>query len=183
MPTSGDTNIGLINTTVPQDPYFPQDTPIGPIFLDTEACLCALQKPPEPLEGNAVWHCIGNQTESIYSVTGGKWFNTLHGGTDVQLPIYDSSNGPDNSTTLLWDTATKQLVSGADTGLSMYDKACTAVNQTTFSTVFYRAADELAKDQIPVDALPCWLPGAVPVQIQTAESWQSAGCLEGFFCT
>jgi hypothetical protein len=176
-------------TALPQDPYWPQETPAGPSFLDTEACLCALQAPPGSTNtaDAAVWHCIGNQTQGVYDVSTGKFFNTLHGGDSsgvTNLSISDASNGPDTSKTLVWNADTKQFSETADfSSLTAYDQNCTAQNQSSFSTSFYRTADELAKNEEPVDGAPCWRAGAVPVQLQTVESWQSQGCLEGFLCT
>jgi hypothetical protein len=40
-------------------------------------------------------------------------------------------------------------------GLTPYDEACTAQNQTTFSTAFYRANQEIADNETAVDAAPC----------------------------
>ncbi|KAI1850301.1 hypothetical protein JX266_004159 [Neoarthrinium moseri] len=186
--------LSLVNTAdAPQDPYLPYSDPDGPSFLDTGACVCALQVvegsnvEENSKNGNTAWQCIGNQTQGVYEVKTGKWFNSI-GGTNLDpttLPIYDAAHGPDISKTLAWDDGKKQLVEATDLGkLSIYDQACTAKNETTFSTAFYRAADQIAKDQTPVDAAPCWRPGgALPVRIQTPESWRDAGCNEGFLCT
>ncbi|KAF7531126.1 hypothetical protein G7054_g9181 [Neopestalotiopsis clavispora] len=174
---------GLDASDLPQDPYYPQSDPDGPTFLDTGACVCALQTLPPADSDVAAWQCIGNQTQDVYVATTGKWFKTFNNNNNVDLPIYDASNGPDNSTTYRWDDDKAQLVKLTDqSSLTGYDRACTAVNQTTFSTAFYRAADEIARNVTPVDAAPCWRPGAVPIQLQNLTSWESNGCLEGFLC-
>lgn len=174
---------GLDASDLPQDPYYPQSDPDGPTFLDTGACVCALQTLPPADSDVAAWQCIGNQTQDVYVATTGKWFKTFNNNNNVDLPIYDASNGPDNSTTYRWDDDKAQLVKLTDqSSLTGYDRACTAVNQTTFSTAFYRAADEIARNVTPVDAAPCWRPGAVPIQLQNLTLWESNGCLEGFLC-
>ncbi|KAI5919668.1 hypothetical protein F4810DRAFT_478443 [Camillea tinctor] len=187
----GDTGVpGLSRGSLPQDPYYPQESEYGPSFLDTGACLCSL-RPLQSTEVNngsgnsnqdAAWQCIGNQTQGVYTVTTGKWFNSLHGGNNVSLPIYDASNGPDTSKALTWDSGSSTLVDANTNSLTPYDQACTGHNQTTFSTSFYRAAAAMDAGETPVDAAPCWRPGAVPIQIQTIESWQQEGCREGFLC-
>ncbi|KAK7931561.1 hypothetical protein PG985_002273 [Apiospora marii] len=165
---------------LPQDPYFPQYPPTGPAFLDTEACLCALRR-PEPKSSNVAWHCIGNQTQGVYKVTTGKWFAALHEEAQAGGRVDDASNGPDTAKALRWDGGSEPF-SPADDTLGPYDKACTGHNQTTFSTAFYRAAEEQRNNKTMVDAAPCWREGAVPIQIQTLKSWQDHGCSEGFLC-
>ncbi|KAI1073440.1 hypothetical protein F5B20DRAFT_567004 [Whalleya microplaca] len=167
----------------PQDPYLPQNEPQGPSFLDTEACLCALRGPETVSGSNAAWECIGNQTQGVYFVTTGKWFNSLQSGGSIQgLPIYDASNGPDTSRDLMWSPESNSLVDADPNSLSVWDRHCTGKNQTTFSTAFYRAAASLAANDTPVDAAPCWRPGAVPIQIQDVDNWQENGCSKGFHC-
>ncbi|KAK6223271.1 hypothetical protein LQW54_000388 [Pestalotiopsis sp. IQ-011] len=175
---------GLDAGDFPQDPYYPQVTPEGPTFLDTGACVCALQTLPATAGSDvAAWQCIGNQTQGVYEATTGKWFNTINDDNNVDLPIYDATNIPSNSTTYSWDDGQQKLVQVTDqSSFSPYDRACTAVNQTTFSTAFYRAQDEIARNATPVDAAPCWRAGAVPIQLQNVSSWESTGCNEGFLC-
>ncbi|CAM1511471.1 Fc.00g089840.m01.CDS01 [Cosmosporella sp. VM-42] len=167
---------------LPQDPFYPQWPPEGPSFLDTGACLCALQPSPAQNHKNAAWQCIGNQTQGVYNTTSGKWFGTLHGGRQVNLPMDDASNGPDTKSPHFLSLKDHFFRNLTHDSLSIYDKACTGVNQTTFSAAFYRAVKELAADKPPVDAAPCWRPGAVPIQIQNVSSWESGGCSEGFLC-
>lgn len=174
---------GLTATDLPQDPYYPQETPQGPSFLDTGACVCALQETPMLNSNNAVWHCIGNQTQNVYLTTGGKFFNPLHGGNTINGDIYDDSNGPQTNTTFVWNSASNSLEElDATYDLTPYDKACTGQNQTTFSTAFYQANQEITDNETAVDAAPCWRAGAIPVQIQNVTEWQSQGCNEGFLC-
>lgn len=174
---------------LPQDPFFPQETPPGPAFLDTEACLCAYKQSPVTDSEDAAWECIGNQTQGINTFTGGKWFRPLHSATisnaseDDIGPIWDASNAPDLSEALMYNVDQDSLVSVDETDLSPYDAACTGSNQTTFSTAFYRAVDEKENNETMVDALPCYRPLAVPIQIMDLDTWQQDGCNEGFLCT
>ncbi|KAL7622376.1 hypothetical protein AAE478_007880 [Parahypoxylon ruwenzoriense] len=168
--------------TVPQDPFLPQEVPEGPVFLDTQACLCALRGPQALNSNDASWQCIGNQTEGVYMVTTGKWFNSLHGGSKEGLPMWDASNPPDTSNAFMWDTDIDSFVEAVPSELSVWDRACTGENHTTFSTSYYRAATAIDAEQVPTDAAPCWRPGAVPIQIQNATGWQVNGCNEGFLC-
>lgn len=170
-----------------QDPFFPVDAVDGPRFLDTQACLCQLR--PEPVKGDTVWwQCVGNQ----FNITdiGGKWFQAKNvDGLNLDAnstlgPSYDASYPPDSSQGFEWDNTQQQLVitGGRTPGLSVWDTACTAENNTRFSTTLYRAAAEIQANQTPVDAAPCWRPGAVPVQIQDYEDWWGNGCKDGFLC-
>lgn len=164
-----------------QNPFYPQETPQGPSFLDTGACLCALQETPAANSSLAVWHCIGNQTEGVYTTTSGIWFNTTHGGTDVNGSIYDDTNGPQTDEVLLYEADALEPSSDLSS-LSPYDRACTGQNETTFSTAFYRAAEEIANNEPVVDGAQCWREGASAVQIQNLTDWQSQGCNRGFLC-
>jgi hypothetical protein len=172
----------------PQDPFLPRESNYGPSFLDSSACLCALQHVQQRddeggVDNNAVaWQCIGNQTQGVYDVTTGKWFESLHGGQKVKLPIYDATNGPDTSKALMWDTRNNTLVD-ADLGkLTPYDRACTGMNQTTFSAAFYGAVTEKEAGDPLLSAAPCWRQGGIPVEIQDVTSWVSTGCPLGFLC-
>ncbi|KAI0509660.1 hypothetical protein F5B22DRAFT_308113 [Xylaria bambusicola] len=179
--------------SAPQNPYLPRESSYGPSFLDSSACLCSLRQ-VEQAEGeeeddrkradsnDAAWQCIGNQTQGVYEVTTGKWFESLHGGSKVNLPIYDASNGPDTSKALTWDTKKKAFVDADLDGLTPYDRTCTAINQTTFSTSFYRALAEKEAGDTPTSAASCWR-GTIPVEIQNVTNWDSNGCPSGFLCT
>ena len=171
---------GLSTELAPQDPYLPQVEPQGPTFLDTEACLCALRETPETKKNDGIWHCIGNQTENVYGAISGKWFRTSRGGSKIDGPMnnaYNTPNGPD----LAWDANSKSF--SDDIGkLSIRDRYCTGSNQTIMSTAFYRAVGELQRNETPIDAFPCWRPGALPVQIQNQSQWLADGCHPGFLC-
>ncbi|KAJ4400756.1 hypothetical protein N0V85_005678 [Neurospora sp. IMI 360204] len=171
-----------------QDPFYPVDAVNGPRFLDTEACLCQLR--PEPVKGGTVWwQCVGNQF--TITDTGGKWFQAknvdeLELDTNSTLgPIYDASYPPDSAEAFEWDDNQQQLTITGDRtlGLSVWDTACTAENNTLFSTTFYRAAAQKQANQTLVDAAPCWRLGAVPIQIQDYKDWQEHGCKDGFLCS
>lgn len=168
---------------LPQDPFVEQVTPEGPSFLDTGACLCALQETPVQKSNEAVWHCIGNQTQGVYETRGGKWFSTVNGGTKVNGSIYDASNGPNTDKTLLFESGFLKEFEDSDESLSVYDQACTGKNQSTYSTAFYRTSAALARNETPgIDGAPCRRPGAVPVKIQDVDDWLKNGCSEGFLC-
>lgn len=173
---------GLDWSRLPQDPFYPQNPPQGPSFLDTEACLCALQSSPNANGQDSAWQCIGNQTEGVYVTTNGKWFRpqTAQGRTD--LPIHDASNGPDTSEPLMWNSGSESFVAADAKSLSPYDAACTGKNRTSFSTTFYSAVADINANKTPIAAAPCYRLGAIPLQIQTLESWQSQGCNPGFLC-
>lgn len=171
----------------PQDPFLPRWVPQGPVFLDTNACLCALQPAPDNTTSQ-VWECQGIATSNPYLSTSGKWFSTANTGVNVSTALSDASNPPmtegplvvTNNTTLV------PLSSANSNSLSVFDLACTGVNRTNFTTSYYRATDELARNEPPIDASPCFRPGAVPIPITGASSWQNEtgffGCREGFFC-
>ena len=170
-----------------QDPFIPVDDVESPRFLDTEACLCRLRS--EPSKGDTVWwQCVGNQFN--ITNTGGKWFQAKNvdgiklDANSTLGPSYDASYPPDLAQGFEWDDSQNQLTVLGDKkpGLSVWDVACTAKNNTLFSTALYRAAAEIQANQTPVDAAPCWRPGAVPIQIQSFEDWQENGCKEGFLC-
>ncbi|KAJ2998824.1 hypothetical protein NUW58_g204 [Xylaria curta] len=167
----------------PQDPFLPRESSYGPSFLDDSACLCSLRHVERGDSSDAAWQCIGNQTQGVYEVTTGKWFKSLNGGREVDLPIYDASNGPDTSKALTRGTRETTFVDAVVDKLTPYDRACTGVNQTTFSTAFYRALREIETNETPVSAAPCWQPGGVPIEIQDVSSWESTGCPAGFLCS
>ncbi|KAI1341281.1 hypothetical protein F5Y15DRAFT_29634 [Xylariaceae sp. FL0016] len=133
-------------------------------------------------ETSVSWQCIGNQTQGVYSVTTGKWFNSLQGGTNTDLPIWDASNGIDTTKVLTWQNTSQTFVDADPNTFTPYDKACTGVNQTIFSTAFYRAYAQKQAGETQVDAAPCWRPGGVPVEIQNVTSWEADGCPQGFLC-
>lgn len=169
----------------PQDPFFPVEIPSGPAFLDTAACLCAYRQTPVTTSHEAAWECIGDQTERITVTKLGKWFRTAQNETIVStgLPIWDAPSGPDVEEPLMYDANRDALVVFEPDSMTAYSGACTGQNQTTFSTAFYRAVDELAAGLVPVDALPCWRgPTAIPMQIMGLGEWQRIGCHAGFLC-
>jgi hypothetical protein len=175
---------------LPQDPFLPLRRPVGPAFLDTEACLCQRQTRPGTSAPDStpeyLWRCVGNQVEGVGTVTAGKWFRPRHDDraelSDIRrMSIDNATNPPDTSSSLQWDTTSGSLVPGFE-NLSVWDRACTGENHTTFSTSFYRAVGQIERGELPVDAAPCWRPGAVPLQIQNVSHWQANGCLPGFLC-
>jgi hypothetical protein len=135
-------------------------------------------------ESEALWHCIGNQTQGVYETTGGKWFRVLGGDGEVNAhgDVADLSHGPDLSVTYVWTEALEVLDGDGEGGLSIYDRACTGERHQTFSTAFYAAVEQKNSGQPMKDAAPCWRRGAVPIQIQGPEDWLENGCHPGFLC-
>ncbi|KAI1363422.1 hypothetical protein F5Y08DRAFT_309687 [Xylaria arbuscula] len=189
--------------SAPQNPYLPRESEYGPSFLDSSACLCSLRQVEQDslsddvsddttddagddlkraTKADAAWQCIGNQTQGVYEVTTGKWFESLHGGSEVDLPVYDASNGPNTDKALTWDDDKNAFMDADLDSLTVYDRVCTAVNQTTFSTSFYRALAEREAGDDPIDAASCWRPGSIPIEIQDVTSWTDTGCPSGFLC-
>ncbi|KAL2751991.1 hypothetical protein ACRALDRAFT_1066098 [Sodiomyces alcalophilus JCM 7366] len=68
--------------------------------------------------------------------------------------------------------------------MTVWDRHCTAENQSTFSTAFYRSWEAYQQDEVPIDGFPCWRPDALllPVRLQSPEDWLKNGCREGFLC-
>lgn len=175
-----------------QFPFMPQVEPEGPSFLDTEACLCALQTSPGSETGGEIkWQCIGNQTDGVYTTRGGKWFDAQDGTATLSDRIDDGSNPPVAENPYRFDTSTGQFqeVEDDDSSLDSRNRVCTGRNRTSFSTSFYNARRQQEANEIPVDGLPCFRPGdpsgqlpAVPIVLQNERSWREKGCSEGFLC-
>ncbi|KAI1387271.1 uncharacterized protein F4822DRAFT_430023 [Hypoxylon trugodes] len=180
MSVPGLTQAGM---SLPQDPFLPQSNSLGPAFLDEQGCLCALRGTKSINSQDASWECIGNQTQGVYAVTTGKWFNN-QGTTSLQdnLPIWDASSKPDLSKALMYSNDTNALVDLDAKKLSVWDQACTGRNRTGFSTSYYRASAQLQANNTPVDAAPCWRPGAISIEIQNVTNWNINGCNPGFLC-
>ena len=84
---------------------------------------------------------------------------------------------------LFFDDNAKDLVDFKDKKtLGVYNGACTGKNNTKFSQSIYEANEQIAANQYPISGVPCFQPGAVPLKIQYADSWQKNGCSEGFLC-
>ncbi|KAF6839303.1 hypothetical protein CMUS01_04338 [Colletotrichum musicola] len=168
---------------LPQDPYIPGDDPKGPSFVDTGACLCALRTTTDTGSFGTAWHCIGNQTQGVYSSTGGRWFNPVNAGdSSVEGPVNDDSNPPNTDKSFRWTAGSLTELMSDENSFSAYDRACTGKNDTVFSTAFYESWAALEKDEDPIAAVPCLRVGAVPIQIQTVEGWEEFGCSPGFLC-
>lgn len=168
---------------LPQDPFFPTIDLFGPIFLDTEACFCALRHAKLDVGKETVaWQCVGDQTRA-YETLEGKWFPTKDGNQDIPEDPNDGSNPPDRGRPLFYDPAAKDLVDLRNPAtLGVYNGACTAVNNTKFSQSIYEAYDQLDSNQYPISGAPCFRPGAIPLKIQNADSWGKDGCSPGFLC-
>ena len=170
--------------SAPQDPFFPQEPLNGPTFLDTSACRCTLRTLKNDSVSQTAWRCQGNSTETAYTGTSGKWFpsrSLAEPGTEPD----DDSNPPTLEDARVFSDSTGRLVrlgSPDQDQLSIYDQACSGVNDTAFTTALYRTAVEISNNETPVDGAPCLRPGAIPIQIQDGPSWHDQGCAKGFFC-
>jgi hypothetical protein len=173
---------GFSEKNLPRLPFLPQETLRGPAFLDTGACLCALQNPRSEDAKNTAWQCIGNQTQGVYTVDTGKWFDDVGDSPNINGTIEDGSGRPDTNKTLAMVDRKLEQQAPNSARFSIYDRACTGKNHSTYSTSYYRVVEAMSRNETVVDAFPCWRPGAIPVQIQSAESWTSEGCQEGFYC-
>ncbi|KAJ0168375.1 ABC transporter G family member 24 [Colletotrichum tanaceti] len=173
---------GLNLDNLPQDPFYPQENPRGPSFLDTAGCLCALQVTTAGGAPEPAWHCVGDQSVGVYTVRNGRWFKTLNGvAGNADGPVYDASNPPDTGAPMRWLSGALRDSLG-DAGLSVEDGACTGENNTRYSTSFYEAAGQINAGQYPLSGAPCLRPGAVPIEIQPLQSWLEDGCRPGFLC-
>lgn len=177
------TQYSFTKEDLPQDPFLPQIAPRGPVLLDSEACYCALRRNPEQDSNDNVWQCVGNQTKA-YSSEDGKWFPSSANGRVTDLNIDDGSAPPNPAKPLIFDPGSKTLkpLPAADNGLNIFDNACTGRNRTVFSGILYEAIRQKAAGQLPIAAVPCLQPGAIPLQIQNATEWIKHGCPEGFLC-
>ena len=172
-------------SSLPQDPFYPHSPAGGPLFLDDQACVCALRSYSDS-DDDTAWRCLGNSTTDVYVGTSGKWFATTNDGKLASdAPMSDASNPPKTDNALIAGPDSDSLIPLASVNpnpLSPFNDACTGINETLFSTAYYNAAREIAANQTPIDAAPCWRPGGIPVQIQNVSSWQETGCYSGFYC-
>ncbi|KAK2000819.1 hypothetical protein LX36DRAFT_571472 [Colletotrichum falcatum] len=172
---------GLTASDIPQNPFYPQVTPQGPSFLDTAGCLCALQPISAGGVSEPAWQCIGDQSNGVYTTKDGRWFKTLDGAGNANGTIHDDSNPPDIQTPMRWFSGALRDSPGND-GLTAQNGACTGKNNTRYSTSFYEATEQIDADQYPLSGAPCLRGKAVPIEIQSLESWQAEGCRPGFLC-
>ena len=168
--------------SLPQDPFLPEKPLLGPAFLDTEACLCVLRGTPDQSVNEPLWQCVGDQ-RSTYNTRLGKWFRPQGSGANIKGAVDDASNPPDTSKPLQWEGTNGALIPLPSNGsLSGTDGFCTGVNNTDFSKRIYESEEQLQSKQYPTSGAPCLRPGAVPIQIQTLQSWNQDGCSPGFLC-
>lgn len=179
-------DLPVSSSYLPQDPFVPRFTATGPVFLDTGACVCALRDFPDQGNATIAWRCQGSGHSSIYAGTTGKWFlPSSEESSNVTSAIDDASSPPDTNNAQVASNDSLSLIplsSANQNRLSIYDKGCTGVNETTFSTAYNRAAIETQNQQRPIDAAPCWREGALPIPLMKAEQWQPNECASGFFC-
>ena len=156
--------------------------PQGPFFIDTGGCGCALQ---EKLSRDA-WRCIANLTENAYDGDSGKWYYAANQANpaSIQAPENSDSNPPDTGTAYeikdnnFWSSSEANSTDPTSDTQDIQDVYCTGDNSTQASAQFYQTL----ADVISGKDLPCWQPGTLPLQIQSAESWNQTGCNAGFFC-
>lgn len=178
--------IPIFGDDAPQDPFYPVNIPSGPAFLDTEACLCAYRQSPVAGTDEAAWECVGNQfQQDITETVTGKWFRASQNATTTSTssPLWDPSNPPDTTGALMYDESSNELIPFNPAAHSPWDNACTGLNQTIFSTAFYRAVHEKQTNQPMLSALPCYRgTTALPMQIMNLTTWQDTGCPPGYLC-
>lgn len=156
---------------------FFNETLKGPQYVDSTACICRLRAIPYQ-----AWRCSGNQTEDV--LTTGKYFVPVD-GSSVEIKDTSIWAGPKPNTTIAYMVTgrnSRTLVpfsSASDAGTSLQDQVCTGQNDTAKSTVFYQQVQDASNGIIP---RLCWLPDAVPMTIQDANSWNETGCNLGFQC-
>ncbi|KAH7313876.1 hypothetical protein B0I35DRAFT_355760 [Stachybotrys elegans] len=176
---------------LPQNPFYPRLILTEPAFLDTSACRCTLeladfQAAEDEAETQAAWRCVGDPDHPPYQQNGfGKWYKARNGGTAVTGRINDNSNPPLPDERFLYDSGRRLLVRERDyrgNPLEGWDQACTGRNHSSFSTSYYQATAQQQASERVTAAASCWRPGAVPLQIQTAEDWVNNGCSAGFLC-
>ena len=156
--------------------------PKGPFFIDTVGCGCALQ---EKLNSEA-WRCIANVTQDAYDGDNGKWYYAVNQADpgSLQAPENSNSNPPDTATVYYIQNGNFSKISDTNpvdvnsNVQDIQDFACTGVNQTVASTQFYEQLADVSSGK----DLPCWQPGTLPLPIQDVQSWDSIGCLPGFYC-
>ncbi|KAL9058237.1 MAG: hypothetical protein Q9162_001836 [Coniocarpon cinnabarinum] len=171
---------------IPTDIFLPNQPPAGPTFIDEGGCLCALRGAPDGQ--STAWRCFGNHSLDAYTGSSGQWFNIPNAQTAwLNLPLNDSSNPPDVSNPMVeapgqTNGSLTPLPGVQPDPLNVYDQACSGRNQSSWTTSYYEAEYELLNNQTPVAAAPCYLRGALPIQIQNVTSWQEHGCLDGFYC-
>ncbi|ATY64290.1 ABC transporter [Cordyceps militaris] len=181
--TESPNNMEFTADQLPQDPFLPGVDFQGPVFLDTEACLCALRPAQLGQSKKAVaWQCVGEQSRA-YSTLDGKWFPTRANSTvNVTALFSDATSPPDTDKPMFYDgNASLVDLKDAET-LGVYNAACTGKNNTRFSQSIYETNVQLAEKKYPTSGVPCFQPGAIPLKIQYADSWLKNGCSEGFLC-
>lgn len=119
-----------------------------PSFIDTGACLCALEASRGSLDnGNQLWRCISNVTTDITFGSSGKWFHTEQSESSLaglgNEPQDWAGYPPDLSTTyVLIQGGLGNLVyvplAQANAGtLAPADTKCTGKNDTRASGIYY----------------------------------------------
>jgi len=169
---AADGSTSLMSTLGGAQPELP-----GPYFIDTGGCRCALE-----IEINKeAWRCISNTTQDIYAGNSGKWFYAVCQSDSGSLnePANSDTNPPDLSTQYeVQNGQIEQFPNPAKGDPELQNVVCNGNNDTQASTKFYQnvANVVLGRD------LPCWQPGAVPLNLQNASEWNAMGCHHGFFC-
>ena len=148
-----------------------QILPLGPIFVDEDACLCALL---QELETEA-WKCTRNMTNDVYSGQTGMWFFATNQTDPASLhaPPNSDRNPPNVTTSYFIDGE------GQDAKFVAFNEDfCSGVNDTEASSDLY----ELIPTSIMASTYLCWQPDAIGFVIQDASGWNATGCNLGFLC-
>ena len=108
------------------------DDPVGPVFVDDEGCVCALQ---EALETEA-WRCT--YSEATYGGQAGKWFFAMEQNNPESLhaPMNLDSNPAivNQSYTIVGegqDATFRNITSPFNETTDAIDEACSGRNDTT----------------------------------------------------
>ena len=154
-----------------------QMLPLGPIFIDENACECALLQKVE----TEVWRCTPNTTTNIYSGQTGMWFFAINKTDPASL--HDSPNSdrnpPNVTTSYIIEGEGQDAKFVAFNSSETYDDDfCSGVNDTEASSDLY----ELIPTSIMASTYLCWQPNAIGLVIQNASAWNATGCNLGFLC-
>jgi hypothetical protein len=152
---------------------------IGPQFMDTESCRCAI------VPKTGLWRCTGNNYLDIYDTsTSGKFFrpssavpvtSAIWGGSPPSLnqPFYLANSSSGVSLQPLTDTT-------GSTQISLQDQTCTGQNDTSQTQAYY---GQIGMYAVGITPQLCFQSGAAPILIQNSQMWEAkGGCLDGFYC-
>ena len=176
----------------------PAKAPLGPFFIDTASCQCALQLFNQSAvhvgdkAAEEAWRCIGNANGDAYTGENGKWYLPTdpveYAGAgsrnDINQPMDWGGNPPDLDKTYIVDNKTHDLepLNDADAAqLSIVDTECTGQNSSEQSSQYYNDVYQVKAGHPATGATIC-LAGTTPVELQNETVWVNDGCNLGFLC-